>query len=180
MKRMKHILDRIYRLLMPPVYYWRKRGAVIGDDCEIYKTASLGSEPYLIKIGNHVRINPGVVFVNHDGAVWVLRHLQGLDAYRNIDSFGIIRIGENVHIGTNAIIMPGVKIGNNCIIGCGAIVTKDVPDNSVAAGVPARIIESVDEYFRKNESKFVHTKGMSEENKRKHLEKKYNNESINS
>ena len=89
----------------------------------------------------------------------------------DVDSFGKIRIGNNVHIGTNAIIMPGVRIGNNCIIGCGAIVTKDVPDNSVAAGIPARVIETLDEYIKKNKSKFVHTKGMGNEEKRKFLNK---------
>jgi serine acetyltransferase len=66
--------------------------------------------------------------------------------------------------------MPGVSIGNNCIIGCGAIVTKSIPDNSVAVGVPARVIESIEEYEVKNADKFMYTKGMSREEKAKYLQ----------
>jgi acetyltransferase-like isoleucine patch superfamily enzyme len=65
--------------------------------------------------------------------------------------------------------MPGVSIGDNCIIGAGAIVTKDVPNNSVVAGVPARGIENIEEYAEKNEYKFLMTKGMSKEEKRNFL-----------
>ena len=63
------------------------------------------------------------------------------DLREDIDLFGTIIVGNNVHIGTNAIIMPNVTIGNNVIIGCGAIVTHDIPDNSVAVGVPAKVIK---------------------------------------
>lgn len=50
-----------------PIRYWRNKGAVIGNNCEIYSSASFGSEPYLVEIGNHVRVNSGVQFVTHDG-----------------------------------------------------------------------------------------------------------------
>ena len=50
-----------------PIEYWKKLGCCIGPECEIYNTANLGSEPYLITIGTHVRINSGVNFVTHDG-----------------------------------------------------------------------------------------------------------------
>lgn len=59
------------------VQYLRDLGVKIGENCEIYSSASFGSEPYLIKIGNHVRINTGVKFVTHDGGVWVLRGIAG-------------------------------------------------------------------------------------------------------
>lgn len=155
------------RLEKNPVSYWRSKGAKIGERCEIYATASFGSEPYLINIGNHVRINSGVIFVTHDGGVWVLRDM--CPEYSDIDIVGKIKIGDNVHIGTNAVIMPGVNIGNNCIIGCGAIVTKSVPDNSVAAGIPAKVIEDIGTYVNKNKDNFVHTKGLSKKEKRKLL-----------
>ena len=112
------------------IQYWKKQGAKIGENCSIDSTSSLGSEPYLITIGNYVRINAGVRFITHDGGVWVLRNIN--ENLRDIDLFGKIEIGDNVHIGTNVIIMPNVKIGSNVIIGCGAIVTKDVPNNSIA------------------------------------------------
>ena len=120
-------------------------------------------------MGNHVRVNSGVQFVTHDGGVWVLRkYLKQNDADK-IDLFGRIKIGNNVHIGTNAIIMPGVNIGDNCIIGCGAIVTKDIPSNSIAMGIPAKVIESLDDYINKNMHKFDYTKHLSPEGKRAYL-----------
>lgn len=66
--------------------------------------------------------------------------------------------------------MLGVTIGDNVIVGCAAVVTKDVPDNSVVVGVPARVIESIDEYFAKNECNILFTKSLSYEEKRKQIE----------
>ena len=71
-------------------------------------------------------------------------------------------------------IMPGVTIGSNCIIGCGAIVTKDIPDNSIAVGIPAKVIESIDEYYEKNKDIVDYTKNMSANEKKNYLIKKYN------
>ena len=155
-----------------PVKYFRKAGATIGEGCEI-NCDSFGSEPYLVKIGDHVRINSGVKIITHDGGVWVLRKYSKLDNAENIDRFGCITIGDNVHIGTNATIMPGVTIGDNVIIGCMAVVTRDIPSNSVAVGVPARVIETIDEYESKNKDNFDYTKQMSSSEKREYLLKKY-------
>ena len=57
------------------VSYLRKIGVTIGDDCVVEKTADFGTEPYLIKIGNKVRITKGVRFITHDGGLWVLRNM---------------------------------------------------------------------------------------------------------
>ena len=148
--------------------YWRSKGAVIGENCDIHTNAELGSEPYLITIGSHVRINSGVQIITHDGGVWVLRALRC--EYKNIDLFKRVFIGNNVHIGTNAVIMQGVSIGNNCIVGVGAVVTKNIPDNSIAVGIPAKVIETIDEYLKKNKNNFVFTKEMSQKEKKKYLE----------
>lgn len=72
-----------------------------------------------------------------------------------------------------SVIMPGVEIGNNCIIGCGAIVTRSIPDNTVAVGVPARVIETIDEYIVKHIKDFDYTKEMDRNEKKKYLLKKY-------
>ncbi|NMA51907.1 MAG: acyltransferase [Peptococcaceae bacterium] len=149
--------------------YLRKSGVKIGSNCSIHSNAEFGSEPYLIEIGNHVRINSGVRLITHDGGVWVLRELPWIDNIKDIDIFGKIIIKDNVHIGNNAIIMPGVTIGSNCIIGCGAIVTHDIPDNSVAAGVPARVIETIEEYELKNRERFMFTKHLSKKQKKEVL-----------
>ncbi len=75
-------------------------------------------------------------------------------------------IGNNVYIGNNVIILPGVTIGNNVIIGAGAVVTKNIPDNSVAVGVPARVIKTADEYLEKIKKEslhFGHLKGQEKD-----------------
>ena len=145
------------------------RGGGIG--VELYPTIDFGSEPYLIEIGNNVRINNRVTFVTHDGGVWVLRNLYS--ECTDIDLFGRIKIGNNVHIGTAVIVMPGVTIGDNCIIGCGAVVTHDIPENSIAVGVPAKVIEDLSIYYKKHEKDFDHTKRLQPKEKENYLRKKY-------
>ena len=145
-----------------------KRGGKIGKNCIIDKTAEFGTEPYLISIGDNVRITKGVRFITHDGSLWVPRNLGLVD--KKADFFGKIVIGNNVNIGWNAIIMPGVQIGDNCIIAAGAIVTKNIPDNSVAVGMPAKVLESVQEYADKKRNSCVLTKNMTSEEKKAYLE----------
>ena len=53
-------------------------------------------------------------------------------------------MGDNVWIGGNVVVLPGVKIGDNCVIGAGSVVTKDIPDNSVAVGNPCKVIRKID------------------------------------
>ena len=147
-----------------------KDGLTIGKDYYIHSRIDFGSEPYLITIGDHVRITAGVRFVTHDGGVWSLRQTE---SFSNVDVIGPIRIGNNVHIGLNAIIMPNVTIGDNVVVGCGAVVTKDIPSNSVVAGVPARIIESLDDYAAKVQKKGVKTHLLSQQEKKKYLLNKF-------
>lgn len=150
---------------------YRRLGVHIGENCDLQKGIHFGSEPYLISIGDKVRINPGVQFVTHDGGVWILRNTGDLP---NADIFGTIHIGNNVAIGHNATIMPGVSIGDNSIIALGAIVTKDVPNNSIVAGVPAHVIESYDEYLYKAKQKCDFTKHMTPKEKEQYLKAKFN------
>lgn len=136
----------------------RKDGVKIGKDCVIDKRTVFGTEPYLITIGDHVRITQGVKFITHDGGLWVPREMGLVD--KKADKFGRIVIGNNVNVGWNAIILPGVHIGNNVVVAAGAVITKDVPENSVVAGVPARVIETIEEYAEKNAHALVITKGL--------------------
>lgn len=170
MRTIKSIYYKLLKILLSPEKYAKYIGVKIGKDSNIHKSVSFGSEPYLIKIGDNVRITAGVNFVTHDGGVWVLRNLY---KEKNCDKFGPIIIGNNVHIGINTTIMPGVSIGNNVIIGCNAVVTKDIPDNSVAVGVPAKVIKTIDEYYNNNKNKLELTKKMSKNEKKKYLLSKY-------
>ena len=169
----KRIIHKIICKILNAEQYARHIGVKIGANCEITsKNITWGSEPYLIEIGNNVRITDGVKFITHDGGVWVLRNLYN---EKKIDVFGKIKIGNNCNIGWNAIIMPGVNIGNNCVVGAGAVVTKNVDDNSVVVGIPAKKIESIDEYYNKVKEKCDYTKGLDYNKKKEYLLKKFNN-----
>lgn len=152
------------------VDYFRRKGVNIGEGCSIAKNVLFGSEPYLITIGNKVRLTQGVKFITHDGSMWVLRNMKLLEG---ADKFGQIVIGDNVNIGWNTTIMLGVTIGNNVIVGAGSVVTKDLDSDGVYAGVPAKRICSVMEYYEKNKKSVDFTKSMSPKNKKDYLERKY-------
>ena len=147
--------------------YLRKSGVTIGERCTIYPGASFGSEPYLVTIGNHVTITSSVSFVTHDGGVEVLMDLGYAE---RPDLFGRIVVGNNVFIGVHTTILPDVTIGNNVIIGAGSVVTKDIPDNSVAAGCPAKVLKTIEEYYESNKHKIVNTKYLPGSEKRKVIE----------
>ena len=130
--------------------YLRKKGGCCGRNNHFNCSAkAFGTEPYLLSFVNDCTIAAGVVFITHDGGMETLNNLQFFKDVR-MDSIGRITIGNNVYVGTNAIILPGVTIGDNAIIGAGAIVTKDVPPNVVVAGVPAKKIKTLEEYYRSN------------------------------
>ncbi|MBK5462548.1 acyltransferase [Peribacillus sp. TH27] len=149
-----------------PIHYARRIGVKIGENCRILslKPNTFGSEPYLIQIGDHVTITSGVRFVTHDGGVWVFRGENP-----EIDVFGKIIIGNNVFIGINSIIMPGVEVGNNVVIGAGSVVTKSIPSNTVIGGVPARFICTLDDYEHKVMKKASFIKSKSKDTKKKIL-----------
>lgn len=167
---MKSLIDKIRIKLASPkerAELLKKDGLAIGNNCEIYPNVNMGSEPYLISIGDHVRITSDVSFITHDGGVWVVRELLNDNS---LDIFGSIKIGNNVMIGTGAIIMPNVHIGDNSIVAAGAVVTKDVPSGTVVGGTPAKKIETIQEYIEKNKSKCVKTKNLSYVEKKKYLQ----------
>ena len=127
--------------------FYKKHGIFyhVGDNCYIASHVSF-TEGYLISIGDNVWITSGVQFVNHDASVQVVQKVRGC---HGLDKAGVIDVGSNVFIGNNCIILPGVRIGSNCVIGAGSVITKSIPDNSVAAGNPAKVICGFDEYADK-------------------------------
>ncbi|MGR5966728.1 acyltransferase [Bacillus cereus] len=72
-----------------------------------------------------------------------------------IGSSGKVKIGNNVFVGANSTILKGVSIGNNVIIGANSLVNKEVPDNVVIAGNPARVIMSIEEYYQKRKKEYI-------------------------
>ncbi len=96
---------------------------------------------WLISIGNNVTLAPNVSIIAHDTST--KRHL----GYTKI---GLVSIGDNTFVGQDATILPGVRIGRNCIIGAGSVVNRDVPDNSVFAGNPARFLCSTETFVSRN------------------------------
>lgn len=149
--------------------YLREQGCIIGEGTRLHCGASaFGTEPYLIEIGKDCVISDDVRFFTHDGGINVLNSL-GRFGNRRMDKMGRVKVGNNVYIGTGAYIMPGVRIGDNCIIGAGSIVTKDVPDNACAAGVPARLMGSIDQYYARAIGRVYETRDMSGEEKKRYL-----------
>jgi acetyltransferase-like isoleucine patch superfamily enzyme len=122
------------------VEYFRKQGAVIGEGCFIVPR-KLATEPYLVRIGNHVCLSSGVALHTHDGGTWIFRGEQP-----DLRVFGPIIIEDNCLIGNNAQILPNVRIGHNSIVGAGSVVISDVPPNSIVMGIPARKFGSVEKY----------------------------------
>jgi len=153
-----------------PVAFARKIGVQVGDNCRFLNTnaRTFGSEPFLTKVGNHVTVTAGVRFINHDGGMWVFREQEP-----DIELFGTIVVGNNVFIGMNTLILPGVSIGDNCVIGAGSIITRSIEPNSVAVGAPAKRLKSVDEYRESVDGRVVQIRGMAPSEKRKWLEDQF-------
>ena len=143
-KRILKAFYNRYLILRDPVRYARNVGVKLGSNVFFYgmTPGMFGSEPWLIRIGSNVHIVSGCNFVTHDGGVLILRN-----RFPDLEITKPISIGSNVYIGINCTILPGVNIGDNVIIGAGSIVTKDIPSDSVAAGVPAKVIKSLDDYL---------------------------------
>ncbi len=130
------------------IRHLREIGCSIGEDVTFYNPSTNEideTRPWLISIGNHVNITRGVTIVTH-GYDWaVMKALYG-DV---LGSSGAVTIEDNVFIGMNTTILKGVHIGKNVIIGAGSLVNRDIPDNSVAAGNPCKVIMPLDEYYEK-------------------------------
>lgn len=125
------------------MHRYRRQGLQHGRDCRFIGLFSFGNEPFLITIGNHVTICSGVSFITHDGGTWVFRDQT---KYKNVIKYGRITVCDNCFIGNNVTILPGITVGPNSIVAAGAVVTKDVPPNTIVAGVPAHVLKTIDEY----------------------------------
>lgn len=119
----------------------------VGKNVLLY-TTDFGTEPYLIHIDDNVICAANVSFVTHDmSVVNIARYLQ--IPRHDLDKVGPIHLKQNCFVGTNTILMPGCSVGINSIVAAGSVVTKQIPDNEVWGGVPARYIMPIKEYANK-------------------------------
>lgn len=145
----------LYRIILKIHTLWRSlydlayieickaRGLKVGKDVIFIEAPKFGSEPYLIEIGDRTKITANCTFINHDGAMYVIRSME---KYADARNFGRIKIGRNCFIGNNCTILPGVEMGDNCILGAGSVLNSSMPPNSVFAGVPAKFICTIEQY----------------------------------
>lgn len=122
-----------------------ERGMVVGKNFHRMHGVILDdSHCWLITIGDNVTMAPRAHILAHDAST--CHHL----GYARI---GRVNIGNNVFIGADTVILPGVTIGDNCVIGANSTVIKDIPANVVAAGNPATVICSIEEYINRNKAR---------------------------
>ena len=118
-----------------------KRGMRVGSGFNRQQGCFLDpTHCFLIEIGNNVTMSIRVTLMAHDAST------KRLTGYTRI---GRIKIGNDVFIGANTTVLPGVTIGDGAVIGAGSVVTQDIPAGAVAAGVPARVISTTDKLAQK-------------------------------
>lgn len=166
---LKNVFAFIKKFFWGSKRYAISQGAKMGDNVRIMRGVSFGSEPYLIELGSNITISNNVELITHDGGTWAFRDMP---EYSDVIKYGRIKIGDHTFIGAHSIIMPGVSIGKRCVIGAGSVVTKDIPDGSVACGSPAKVIKTTIEYAEQSKAKTKpYDRGEYLKNKRAFLEK---------
>ena len=125
-------------IIWPPFYCSYGRNTYLGDHVFInYMCTILDNNE--VRIGSHVMIGPAV-------QIYTAAHdLQAETRNQGWELAKPIAIEDNVWIGGGAILLPGVRIGKNAVVGAGAVVTRSVPANTVVAGNPARVIRNIDQ-----------------------------------
>lgn len=129
------------------IAYYRKKGIKIGQNTYLRpKTCNIDiTRPSLVTIGDNCYMNENFTLLTHD---WVSRVFI-YSGRSFVNSSGKVIIGNNVSFGQNVIVLKGVRIGDNCFIGAGSIVTKDIPSNSIAVGCPCKVIMSLEDFYQK-------------------------------
>ena len=115
----------------------------MGENCHILPTTNF-TDPAYVRLGNNVHFSNSAV-IGHDGSIAMLNKAYGV----KLEAVGKIDIRDNVFIGYQAIILPGVTIGPDAIVAAGSVVTKDVAPGDIVAGVPARPIGKVRDLVQK-------------------------------
>lgn len=178
---MNKILEKIQKLHFFLIFdgerranYLKKKKLLkgIGENC-LFQTRNFPMDPKCVLIHNNVTIAAKVNFVTHDA----IRHVLVNKYKKNYSmNLGCIEIMDNVFIGLGTIIMPNVRVNENVIIAAGSVVTRDVPSNSVVAGVPAKVIGSFEDLNKKREFLSKEIKASNKEELIKELWTRFLNE----
>ena len=133
----------------------RRRGASIGENVDILDNCIIDPDHcFHIKIGNNVTFAPNVHVLAHDAST---KKFIGYTKVKNTT------IGNNVFVGAGSLILPGVKVGDNVIIAAGSVVTKDIPDDTVFGGNPAKQISTTSSYLEKMQESMIPENTFSDE-----------------
>lgn len=153
---LRNMLSYFIRFHADKIAYLRHLGMRIGNQCVILTGINnFGSEPWLIELGDRVQLLSAVTLITHDGTSRLFRSRYPEMNITFGNRFGTISILDNCVIGYGTIILPGVTIGPNSIVGAGSVVTKDVPPDVVVAGNPARRLCSLDEHIARYQDKML-------------------------
>lgn len=124
------------------VDFLRKHGAVVGKSVRLYNVKCSPKDATCLEIGDNVTLT-GVHIITHDSSLELFTEERAT-------KIGRVVIGSNVFVGIGTIILPNSRIGDNVIIGAGSVVSGTIPDNTVAAGSPARALCDIDSYVSKH------------------------------
>ena len=125
-------------IIEPPFFCAYGRNIHLGDFVFLNVLCTI-LDCNVVRFGNHVMVGPGVQIYT------AAHHLQAEPRNQGWEVAKAITIADNVWIGGSAILLPGVNIGQNAVVGAGAVVTRDVPANTVVAGNPARVIRVIEQ-----------------------------------
>ena len=114
----------------------------IGRNCNIRAFAHITAID-CIEIGDNLLTGTNVLITDNSHGVLNRENINTPPSKRQLSSKGAVKIGDNVWLGNNVIILPGVTIGSNVIIGANSVVSTDIPNNSVAVGMPAKVIKTI-------------------------------------
>ncbi|MBE9609561.1 acyltransferase [Chitinilyticum piscinae] len=166
----KNRLVGLYRRICRPVgaewaQYLQRFGGLqaIGEGCVINMNVTI-TDPAFVRLGRNVHLS-GCTLFGHDGSVNMINQAYGL----NLDRVGKIDIRDNVFIGHQAIVLPGVTIGPDAIVAANAVVTHDVPPGTVVGGAPARVLCTLDNWIARVQKANESLPWAAEFAKRRHV-----------